>query len=173
MKTAMARGRLGAFLILLLLGSLLACQMPGLAAKPATPTAGATPYNPQLDSRLVAIWREARPSGADGEPAQPAQPGGPLLVGFFADGTFKAVFAGRRFETYHDFWGEWRTEGGFLTLTITGGNDLPAQSSYRGRYEVREKAEKELVLYDIVLVDDSPEPTMIFTYERPADSKTV
>jgi hypothetical protein len=161
MKTTKVRGRLAAFLILLLL----ACQMPGLAGKPAQPM-----VDPKLDPKLVAIWREARRIGSDSQSPQPSQPGDPLLIGFFADGTFKAVFASQRFETYHDFWGEWRTEGDTLVLTITGGNRLPAQSTYRGRYEVREK---ELVLHDIVLVGDFAGPTMIFTYERPADSKTV
>ncbi len=167
MTTTQVRGRLAALLILLLLASLPACQVPGLAAKPATPTVGATPYDSRLDPELVAIWREARRIGSDGQSSRPSDP---LLVGFFADGTFKAVFASRRFETYHDFWGEWRAEGGTLTLTITGGNDLPTQSAYRGRYEVQEK---ELVLHDIVPVGGFAGPTMVFTYERPADSKTV
>ena len=145
---------------------MLACQMPGMAGKPAQSTVGATAYDP----KLVTIWREVRRIGSDGQSSQPSQPGDPLLIGFFADGTFKAVFASHRFETYHDFWGEWRTESDTLTLTITGGNRLPAQSTYRGRYEVREK---ELVLHDIVLVGDFAGPAMVFTYERPADSKTV
>ncbi len=174
MRTTKVRERLAAFLALFLLTSLLACQAPALAGKPATPAATVTPYDPRFDPKLVAIWREARRIGSGG---QSSQPGDPLLVGFFADGTFKAVLASRRFETYHDFWGEWRTEGGTLTLTIAGGNNLPAQSSYRGRYEVREK---ELVLHDIVLVGDSPEgtpspagSTMVFSYERPVNGRSV
>jgi hypothetical protein len=54
-----------------------------------------------------------------------------LLIGFFDDGTFKAVFESHRFEAYHDFWGEWSTEGDSLTLTITGGNNFPLQSTYQ------------------------------------------
>ena len=74
-----------------------------------------------------------------------------MLIGFFDDGTLRAAFTSHRFETYHDFWGEWKTEDDSLTLTSTGGNDLPLQSTHRGWYEVREN---ELFLHRIVLVDD-------------------
>jgi hypothetical protein len=128
-----------------------------------SPTAEVTTHDPNL----VAVWREARQIGEGG---QSSEPGDPLLIGFFDDGTFKAVFEGHRAETYHDFWGEWRTEGDSLALTITGGNKLPRQSTYRGQYEVREK---ELVLHGIALVDDFAGPTTVFSYERPAPAGKV
>jgi hypothetical protein len=93
-----------------------------------------------------------------------------LLLGFFDDGTFKAVFESHRFETYHDFWGEWRTEDGNLTLTITGGNNLPPQPTYQGQYEVQKN---ELGLHGIVLVDDFAGPTTVFSYKRPAPAGKV
>ncbi|MFQ6101917.1 MAG: hypothetical protein ACE5OS_11890 [Anaerolineae bacterium] len=120
------------------------------------------------DERLVAVWVETRRVGGDGTATEP---GDPLHIGFFPDGTFKAVLASHRFETFHDFWGEWRTEGGTLTMTITGGNNLPSQSAYEGRYEVRED---ELVLEGIALIDDFAGPTTIFSYHGPApESKIV
>jgi len=142
---------------------ILACQIPGITGKPK-PTAEAIARDP----KLVAVWREAQRIGEGG---QVSEPDDPLLIGFFADGTFKAVFTSHRFETYHDFWGEWKTEGDSLTLTITGGNDLPPQSTYQGQYEVREN---ELVLHGIVLVDGFAGPTTVFSYERPApDGKVI
>lgn len=44
-------------------------------------------------------------------------------------------------------------------LTITGGNDLPPQSTYQGRYEYREDG--------IALVDDCAGPAKVVPYERP------
>jgi len=139
-------------------GILLTCNLPG-AATP-TPRIG-------YDERLVAVWVEARRVGADGASFEP---GDPLHVGFFPDGTFKAVLASHRFETFHDFWGEWRAEDGALMLTITGGNNLPAQSVCEGRYEVRED---ELVLDAITLVDDFVGPTTVFSYYGPAPEGKV
>jgi hypothetical protein len=140
---------------------ILACQIPGIARN--KPTVEDIAHDPSL----VAVWREARWIGEGG---QVSEPSAPLLIGFFDDGTFKAVFESHRFETYHDFWGEWRTEGDSLTLTITGGNNLAPQSTYKRRYEVREN---ELVLHGIVLVDDFAGPTTVFSYERPAPDGKV
>jgi hypothetical protein len=143
---------------------ILACQIPGIAGKPTKPTVEVVAHNPNL----VAVWREARRIGEEGLVSEPNDP---LLIGFFDDGTFKAVFTSHRFETYHDFWGEWSTEGDSLALTITGGNNLPSQSTYRGQYEVRES---ELILHGIVLVDDFAGPMTAFSYERPApDGKVI
>jgi hypothetical protein len=149
--------------IVLICAGGLACQIPGVTGKPVELTVVVA-----HDPNLVAVWREARRIGEGGQLSQPSDP---LLIGFFDDGTFKAVFDSHRFETYHDFWGEWRAEGDSLTLTITGGNNLPSQSTYRGRYEVQEN---ELVLHGIVLVDDFAGPTTVFSYERPApDGKVI
>jgi hypothetical protein len=137
---------------------ILACEIPGMMGKPMKPH----------DPNLVAVWREARRVGEGGLSSEPKDP---LFIGFFNDGTFKAVFASHRFETYHDFWGEWQTESDSLSLTITGGNKPPRQSTYRGRYEVQKN---ELVLHGIVLVDDFAGPTMVFSYVSPApDNKIV
>ena len=149
--------------IVLICAGVLACQIPGVTGKPAELTVVVA-----HDPNLVAVWREARRIGEEGQSSEPSDP---LLIGFFDDGTFKAVFESHRFETYHDFWGEWRTESDSLTLTITGGNNLPPQSTYRGRYEVRES---ELFLHGIVLVDDFAGPTTVFSYKRPApDGKVI
>jgi len=149
--------------IALVWAGILACQIPGIARKPE-PTAEAVTHDPNL----VAVWRETRRIGESGQVSEPSDP---LLIGFFADGTFKAVFTGHRFETYHDFWGEWSTEGNSLTLTVTGGNNLPSQSTYQGQYEIQEN---ELVLHGIALVDDFAGPTTAFSYERPApDGKVI
>ena len=150
--------------IALVCAGILACQIPGMAGKSTRPT----PEDTSHDPNLVAVWREARRIGEGGQASEPSDP---LLIGFFDDATFKGVFITHRFETYHDFWGEWSTEGDSLTLTITGGNNLPPQSTYRGRYEVREN---ELVLHGIVLVDGFAGPTTVFSYERPApDGKVI
>jgi hypothetical protein len=93
---------------------ILACQIPGVVGKPTKPTAEVIAHDPNL----VAVWREARRIGEEGLVSEPSDP---LLIGFFDDGTFKAVFTSHRFETYHDFWGEWSTESDSLALTITGG----------------------------------------------------
>lgn len=142
-----------------LIAALSACGPPPVT----TPTPPA-----ELDESLVAVWVEARRVEEGGVLSEPEDP---LYVGFFPDGTFKAVFESRTFETYHDFWGEWKAKDGTLTLTITGGNELPQQSVYEGRYEVREG---ELTLEGIALVDDFTGPTTIFSYHGPApESKTV
>jgi hypothetical protein len=149
--------------IVFVCAGILACEVPGMTRKP-TPTTEAVTHDPSL----VAVWREAQRIGERGQSSEPSDP---LLIGFFDDGTFKAVFESHRFETYHDFWGEWRTEGDSLTLTITGGNKLPPQSTYQGQYEVREN---ELVLHGIVLVDDFAGPTTVFSYKGPApDGKVI
>jgi hypothetical protein len=148
--------------IIFVCAGILACQIQGIARKKSAVEDVAH------DPSLVAVWREARRIGEGGQSSEPSDP---LLIGFFDDGTFKAVFESHRFETYHDFWGEWGTEGDSLTLTITGGNKLPPRSTYQGQYEVREN---ELVLHGIVLVDDFAGPTIVFSYERPApDGKAI
>lgn len=145
--------------------------MMGLVLIAALSACGAPPVTPSpagLDEQLVAVWVEARRVGEDGALSEPDDP---LHVGFFPDGTFKAVFESHTFETYHDFWGEWEAQDGTLTLTITDGNDLPQQSVYEGQYEVREG---ELTLEGITLVGDFAGPTTIFSYHGPApESKTV
>lgn len=135
----------------------LACNLPSAT----------TPTPAGYDEHLVAAWVEARRVGEDGALSEPDDP---LHIGFFLDGTFKAVLASHRFETFHDFWGEWMVEGGTLTLTITGGNNLPQQSVHEGRYEVRDD---ELVLEGIALVDDFAGPTTIFSYHSPAPEGKV
>jgi hypothetical protein len=130
---------------------LLACSLPGAA----TPT----PPGPAGD--LIGVWIEARRIDADGSVSGPDDP---LHIAFFSDRTFKAVFASHRFETFHDFWGNWATDGDTLTLTITNGNNLPQQSEYQGRFEVQEG---ELTLKGIVLVEDFAGPTTVFSYHGP------
>lgn len=82
--------------IALICAGVLACEIPGMAEK-STKT---TPEDTAHDPNLVAVWREA---GRIGEGSQISEPGDPLLIGFFDDGTFKAVFESHRFETHHDF----------------------------------------------------------------------
>jgi hypothetical protein len=82
--------------IALVCTGILACQIPGMAGKLTRPTPEDTAHDPNL----VAVWREARWIGEGG---QVSEPSAPLLIGFFDDGTFKAVFESHRFETYHDF----------------------------------------------------------------------
>jgi hypothetical protein len=150
--------------IIFVCAEILACQIPDIAGNPTEPTVEANAHDPNL----VAVWQEAQRIGEGGQLSEPSDP---LLLGFFDDGTFKAVFESHRFETYHDFWGEWRTEDGNLTLTITGGNSLPPQPTYQRQYEVQEN---ELVLHGIVLVDDFAGPTTVFSYKHPApDGKVI
>jgi hypothetical protein len=137
-----------------LAGALSACSAT------STPTPG-------YDEGLVAIWVEARRVAEDGTSSVPDDP---LHVGFFPDGTFKAVFESHRFETFHDFWGEWRADGGSLRLSITGGNNPPQQSAYEGRYEVQGD---ELVLEGIALVDAFSGPTMAFSHFGPAPEDQI
>jgi hypothetical protein len=117
---------------------ILACQIPGIARN--KPTVEDIAHDPSL----VAVWREARRIG-EGE--QLSEPSAPLLIGFLDDGTFKAVFESHRFETHHDFWGEWKTEGDSLTLTITGGNNLPRSPRINGGTKCKRMNSSCTVLY--------------------------
>lgn len=152
--------RKGILMPISLLGATLAaCSLP-FQITPTTP--------PGVDQALVAVWVEARRIGEDGTESEPDDP---LHVAFFSDGTFKAVFESHRFETFHDFWGDWAADGNTLALTIANGNNLPQQSEYQGRFEVQEG---ELTLTGIVLVDDFAGPTMVFTYHGPEpEGRTV
>ena len=105
------------------------------------------------------MWQESGRIEEDGEALAPNDP---LLIGFFSDGTFKAVFSSHRFETYHDFWGEWETNEGALTLIITDGNELPALSAYEGTYEINDQ---ELKVEGIPLLDGSERQVLVFSYQ--------
>jgi hypothetical protein len=85
---------------------------------------------------IVGVWTEEEVTSETGIITQPEHP---LIIGFFADNTFKAVYSNHRFETYHDFWGNWSTQGRTLELKITGGNQLPPQPSYTPEYELQNK----------------------------------
>ena len=113
------------------------------------------------DAAVLDVSLGLRRIGEDGTESEPDDP---LHIAFFSDGIFKAVFESRRFETFHDFWGDWAADGDTLALTITNGNNLPQQSEYQGRFEVQEG---ELTLKGIALVEDSAGPTTVFSYHGP------
>jgi hypothetical protein len=69
--------------IIFVCAGILACQIPGIARKKSVVEGVAH------DLSLVAVWREAQRIGEGG---QSSEPSAPLLIGFFDDGTFKAVF---------------------------------------------------------------------------------
>ena len=120
-----------------------------------------------LDADLIGVWQESERVGVEGESFGPKDP---LLIGFFSDGTFKAVFSSHRFETYHDFWGEWETSEETIKLTITGGNQLPAASLYEGQYTIHEQ---ELKLDGIPLLDGTEGQALWFKYQGSAPKDRI
>jgi hypothetical protein len=69
-----------------------------------------------------------------------------------------------RFETYHDFWGNWTIKGKTLELKITGGNQLPAQPSYAPEYELHTK---QLILNGQSPAGDTSITKITYKYSGP------
>jgi hypothetical protein len=110
---------------------------------------------------IVGVWTEEEVTSETGVITQPEHP---LIIGFFADTTFKAVYSNHRFETYHDFWGNWTIKGKTLELKITGGNQLPAQPSYAPEYELHTK---QLILNGQSPAGDTSITKITYKYSGP------
>lgn len=127
----------------------------------------AIPISSNLDSSLVGVWEESGRVDLNGNTTLPVDP---LLIGFFSDGEFRAVFASHRFETYHDFWGEWEASEGTLRLVITGGDQLPDLTQYDGKYRIDNQ---ELQLEGISIVENSDGQTLLFSYQGPVPKDRI
>jgi hypothetical protein len=81
------------------------------------------------DRPLVGRWRQDTNECGDSKPVAE-------LV-FTADGRYSVTWV--PFETYKDYWGQWRLDrsAGTLALSVEGGNYVPADRVDSGRIEVR------------------------------------
>lgn len=88
-------------------------------------------FTPEASPLVGYWWEEAQFTCGDGTAVTPALPIEELV--FAVDGTFAVTWT--PFESYVDYWGTYVVdlERGTLELTVTGGNEIPADVDGSGR----------------------------------------